>query len=48
MNGIENMLDYYLDKNNDEYFHKLLLVRDQLSFKNLSSVKLIRSNGFYI
>jgi len=28
MNGIENMIDYYLDKNHGEYFHKLLLVRD--------------------
>jgi hypothetical protein len=28
LNGLENMIEYYLDKQNDEYFYKLLLVRD--------------------
>jgi hypothetical protein len=48
LNGLENMIEYYLDKQNDEYFYKLLLVRDQLTNRNISSVKLIRSNGFYL
>lgn len=48
LNGLENMIEYYLDKQNDEYFYKLLQVRDQLTNKNTHSITLIRSNGFYI
>jgi len=48
LNGLENMLEYYLEKKDDEYFFKLLMVKDQLSNKNINSVKLIRSNGYYI
>ena len=42
------MIDYYLDKNHDEYFYKLLQAKDQLTGKNIHSINLIRSNGFYI
>lgn len=35
LNGLENMIEYYLDKKNDEHFYKLLLVRDQLTNKNI-------------
>jgi hypothetical protein len=48
LNGIENMLEYYLDKENDECFYKMLETRDLLIGKNTQSVILIRSNGFYI
>jgi hypothetical protein len=48
MNGVENMIEYYLDKENDEYFYKLLLIRDQLANKNTSQISLIKSNGFYV
>ncbi len=48
MNGLENMIEYYLDKKHDEYFYKLLQVRDLLSNRSIHSINLIRSNGFYI
>lgn len=48
MNGLENMIEYYLDKKNDEYFYKLLSVRDLLSNRCIHTISLVRSNGFYI
>ena len=41
------MLEYYLDKENEECFHKLLDVRDVVTSRNTHSVILIRSNGFF-
>ena len=48
LNGVENMLEYYLDKENDEYFQKMLEIRDLVTGKNTHSVLLIRSNGFFV
>ena len=42
------MLEYYLDKENDECFYKMLEVRDLVIGKNTQSVILIRSNGFFV
>lgn len=41
------MLDYYLDKKNDECFKKLIAVRDLATFRNTNSIILIRSNGYF-
>lgn len=52
LNGLEDQISSYLEKDkepykSDEYFYKLLLVMDQLTNRNIHSINLIRSNGFY-
>lgn len=48
LNGLETRIEYYLDKRNDEYFAKLLELRNMVCNKNMHQIKLVRGNGYYI
>lgn len=47
MNGLENILDLYRDKGEDEYFHKVTDVRE-LATKRQPGLILNLRNGFYV
>ena len=48
LNGIENMIEYYLEKESDEYFAKLIETRSIVTRQNLNEICLLRSNGNFI
>ena len=48
LNGIENMIEYYLEKESDEYFAKLMETRSIVTRQNLNEICLLRSNGNFI
>ena len=47
LNGLENILDLYRDKHEDEYFHKVTDVREA-AIKKQTGLILNMRNGFYI
>jgi hypothetical protein len=47
LNGLENILELYRDKENDEYFSKVLDVQ-QNTIKRQDGMLLNMRNGFYV
>ncbi len=48
LNGIENMIEYYLDKESDEYFAKLFETRSAVTRQNINEIHMMRSNGYFV
>ncbi len=48
LNGIENMIEYYLEKESDEYFSKLFETRSAVTRQNLNEIHMMRSNGYFV
>jgi len=48
LNGIENMIDYYLEKESDENFAKLFETRSAVTRQNLNEIHMMRSNGYFV
>jgi len=48
LNGIEHMIEYYLEKESDEYFAKLFDARSAVTRQNLNEIHMMRSNGYFV